>query len=428
MENSVTNILIIGGGFAGVRTALGLACSSEAKSMKIRILSDKPHFEYQPAMYRLATGSSPHEVCIPLNEIFSGKDVDMVLDTAVSLDQEKKMVVGASGTEYHYDKLVLALGAETNYFGIPGLKEHTYGLKSIKQALELRKGIDDTLKQCKSETERSEMVCDAHFIVIGGGATGVELAGELVPYAKERAKAFEVDPNLVTVDLIEAAPRLLPLMPEWLSYRVEKHLRHIGVNIYTNRAVQKQEIEETILKDMRMRAKTVVWTSGVKANDLYGKFALPLDPRGRVTVDDQLHPVSAEGAKTPDIFVGGDGAATKSTGFAQTAYHDGEYIARVIVAELRGGAVPAYKPITLSYAMPAGRKWAAVLISNVGIFGRMGWWIRRVADLRALATILPWGKAFTAWRHGEKLRDDCVSCIRYLKDIDDSTEKEEAGK
>lgn len=415
MENPVSKILIVGGGFAGIRTALELSRSKAAKKVKITLLSDRPHFEYCPALYRLATGSSAFEVCIPLAEIFEGTNIEVVTDTAVSLDRERKVVIGGSTHEYAYDKIILTVGAETNYFGIPGLKEYAHGMKSVKQACLLRNGIEDALLKCKEDTDKTMQVCDAHFIVIGGGATGIELAGELAPYARERAKALGVDPMLVTVDLIEASPRVMPLMPEWVSSRIDKNLRRSGVNIFTNRAVMKQEVEETFLKDMQMKAKTVIWTSGVKANELYGKFGMPLDPRGRVSVDEYMHPKTAEGVIFDDIYIGGDGASTKSSGFAQTAYYDGVYIARAISNSMRGAAVKKYTPPTLSFAMPAGRKWAAVVISNIGIFGRLGWWIRRAADFRALWAILPFNKVMKAWKSGEHLNDECLVCKAYDK-------------
>src|SRR3989344_5938636 len=170
----IKKILIIGGGFGGVRTALDLD-KRKIPNASIALVSDRPHFEYHPALYRVVTGRSPLEVCIPLRDVFEGKEVAVAQDRIVGIDLAGKTVEGFSGTYYKYDFLVLALGSETEYFDIPGLPELSFGFKSINEALRLKRHLQELFEGMAKE-DHGDKVKSASFIVIGGGASGVELA------------------------------------------------------------------------------------------------------------------------------------------------------------------------------------------------------------------------------------------------------------
>jgi NADH:ubiquinone reductase (H+-translocating) len=399
-------VVIVGGGFAGISTALRLA-KRKRSDIHITLISDKPHFEYHAALYRLVTGSSPLEVCIPLRDVFAGKSVDVVEDSIVTLRQDEKVVVGASGATYHYDTLVLALGSVTNHFGIPGLKEYSYGMKSVGEALRLKQHITEALLTCKVDfTNKIEQICDARFVVVGGGATGVEIAGNLIVYARQIASEYGLDPTLVSVELIEGAPKILPLLPHAFTDRIEHHLRGLGINIFLNHAIEREECEEVYLKDMHLRARTVIWTAGVRAHHAYESWGLPVDKRGKVTVDAHL--------RLPDdaaIFVAGDGAVTPYSGWAQTAMYDGQYIADVI---LRGDDGVVYRPTPPINAIPAGPGWAGVQFAFFGhtfmLYGKFGWWLRRLADFRVFWSILPLSKAWAVFREGASICETCSIC------------------
>ncbi len=401
--------VIVGGGFAGVSAALALV-KRHLPNVSIGLIADKPHLEYHSALYRLVTGSSPLEVCIPLREIFSGKNVEIIADRVVTLNRAEKIVIGSSGAEYHYDYLILALGSETNYFGIPGLKEYSHGMKSITEAIRLKQHITEVLLTCKIDfANKLEQICDANFVVVGAGATGVEMAGQLIVYARELARGDGIDPSLVSVELIEGASKILPALPKKFTDRIEQHLRGLGVNIFLNRTIEREECEEVFLKDMKIKARTVIWTAGVKASSVYELWKLPIDKRGKVEVDGHLRLPT-----DPHVFVGGDGAATKYSGWAQTAMYDGEYIAAVITSDIKGVEIPVYAPEPPVNAIPAGPEWAGVLINflggNVRIYGRLGWWLRRLADLRSFLEILPPTKALKAFRNGSSICGSCSIC------------------
>lgn len=400
-----TRIVIVGGGFAGIAAALSLL-RKHLPNTKITLISDKPHFEYHAALYRLVAGSSPLEVCIPLREVFLGKKVEVIEDKINAIDREAQIVNSVSGSRYQYDYLVLALGSETNYFNIPGLKEFSYGMKSITEALRLKQHVAETLLTCKIDfTNKVEQICDANFVVIGAGATGVEMAGQLIVYARKMAADYGIDPSLVSVELIEGAGKILPALPKKFTDRIEHHLRGLGVNIFLNRSIEREECEEVYLKDMQMKARTVIWTAGVRANALYEALGFPIDKRGKVTVDEHLRMKDYT-----KIFIAGDGAATTYSGWAQTAFYDGRYVAEIIAATINKRSFPTYAAEAPINAIPAGPEWAGVLWGRFYIYGKLGWWIRRYTDLRIFASILPFRKALDVFRSGRSICDTCSIC------------------
>jgi len=410
--SNIKKIVIVGGGFGGIYAALDLA-KKKLPNTKITLISDEPHFEYHAALYRVVTGHSPLEVCIPLREIFEGKKIEVLEDDIVEVNLVEKLLRGSSRSRYSFDYLVLALGSETIYFNIPGLKEYSFGFKSIVEALKLKKHLHDLFQACTiSAEDQEEDVCRMHLVVVGGGASGVELAGELAVYTRKLAKKHRVDPSLITIDLIEAAPRLLPVLPEDVSERVKNRLHALGVNIFLNRTVTEQEIEEVHLKDMEVKTKTVIWTAGVKPHRLYSKIqGLELDKRGRVVVDEFLQ---AKGFS--NVFVIGDAAATLYTGMAQTAIRDGSFTEEIIAKSISGMSAIPYQPKKPFYAIPIGPGWATVLIGQLRIYGRVGWFIRRLLDLRFFLSILPFPKAILAFRSGKTLCESCKICMPETND------------
>ena len=368
-------ILIIGGGFGGIRTAIALA-KRRMRDTRIVLVSDRTNFEYHATLYRIAAGHSPIEAAIPLRDIFADKDVEVMTDTIVSVDLVGKTAIGSSGTIYSFDFLVLALGSETAYFDIPGLKERSFGFKSIDEALRLHRHIRDMFASCVDRSDRSHDLCALHFAIVGGGMSGVELAGELAIHTRALAREYGINPSFVTVDLMEAAPRILPGFPEDISSLAEKRLRDLGVNVYPNRAILEERTEEVFFTDMKTRTKTVIWTAGVRPHHLYADTAgLDREKNGKVIVDEFLR---ATGSDT--IFVIGDAASTKYSGMAQTAVLEGLAVARNIGNIISGkplAPAKARRPVSL---LPIGSGYAIALIGNVRISGRPGWWLRRAFD------------------------------------------------
>ena len=397
-------VLIIGGGFGGVLTALSLA-QKQIPNLHITLVSDKHHFEYTPALYKLATGRSPMEMCIPLGQIFDGTHVDFLIDTMVGGSLSEKVIYGASGSHYTYDYLILALGAETTYFNIPGIAENSFSIKTVESTLKLKNHLH-TIFNTHNGLSKGELMAQFQFVIIGGGPAGVELAGNIRRYARELAYHHGIPEKLITVDILQGAPRLLPTMSEKVSALALKQLNKLGINIILNKAVTGEDEKGVYLKDIQLNAKTIIWTAGVRANHLYSTIkGLELDKAGRVLVDNLMR-----AGNTENVFVIGDGASTPFAGTAQTAVHDGSYVARVITASLLDKKLPVYKPHQTPYVVPIGNNWAIFTYKNIAWSGRIFWWLRELIDLRFFLSILPLRSAWTIWREGGILCESCPTC------------------
>lgn len=398
-------ILVIGGGFGGVRAALDL-WKRDIPGANITLVSDKYHFEYTPALYKLATGKSPLETCIPLSEIFGHTDVSIIVDEITGGSIEDRYLLGRSGSRYQYDICVLAFGSETAYFGVPGIQEHAFAFKSVETALKLKRHLHD-LFDSHQGMSKGELISQFQFVIVGGGPAGVELAGEIRRYARELAKKHEVPEGLVTVDIIQSAPRLLPVMTEKVSRLVTERLDELGINVILGKAVVSEDTGGVALKDIRFNARTIIWTAGVKPNSVYKSITgLSLDKNGRVLVDEDMR---AQGIA--NVFAIGDGASTPFAGTAQTALYDGNYVSHVIQNEILGKKLPAYRPRKTPYVVPVGPGWAVFTYKNIAFAGRLFWWLREFIDLRFFFSILPLRKAFTVWREGGVLCESCPTCV-----------------
>ncbi|OGL29481.1 hypothetical protein A3D14_02440 [Candidatus Saccharibacteria bacterium RIFCSPHIGHO2_02_FULL_47_12] len=386
-------ILILGGGFGGIKAALELA---DDERFDVTLLSDKPDFRYYPALYRTATGGSKAQSRIPLADIFEGKDITVENDEATKLDREEHLVHGKSGKTYHYDTLVVALGVVTNYFGIEGLGEYSFGIKSIEEAAELKSHIHEQLLE--------EGRPDLNYIVIGGGPTGVELAGALPLYIKKAMKNHGIKHRAVRVDLVEAAPRLLPRMPKDVSRSVAKRLRKLGIKLYLGKKVEGQTRDSLMVEGKPIESETVVWTAGVTNHPFLRANDFVLTDSGKATVNQYLE-------TEPSIYVIGDNADTPHSGLAQTALWDGLYVAKHLIQLADNHQPKPYEPRKPVYVVPAGPKWAAVLWGKVRIYGWVGWWLRRAADLLGYHHLEPWWKASQQWMEENVTEEECPHCL-----------------
>lgn len=378
------HIVIVGGGFGGVTAALYLA-KNKPKDTTVTLISDKPWLEYYGVLYRLINGGHPSEACIPLGLMLKKNNTNLIIDPVQSIDPIKKNVKGDKES-YPYDTLILAPGSVSAYFSIPGMEEHSITMKNSRQAIGIRRRVEEQIRKLADADEARQRII-GRFAVVGAGPTGIEIAGEIVSLATKLLAEQGLPASLVTVDLIEAMDRLLPNAEEEMSSRIHARLRDMGVNVHLNTAVARAEKGLIKLKNgKRIEADTLLWTAGVKAHPLPGSIpGIELDRRGRVVVDTHLR---AKGL--PDIFVLGDCAATPFSGTAQTAVGDGVFVARVITAALTRAPLPVYAPTAPAYAIPAGPRWAAVAFGPLRVYGLAGYLMRRAADLHVYSLILPW--------------------------------------
>ena len=394
MNSEKTKVLILGGGFGGVKTALELA---DNPRFSLTLISDQTNFRYYPALYHAATGGSSLASSIPLSEIFVEKDVKVVHSSAKKIDREARKIRCSSGQSYSYDILVVALGVVTNYFGVKGLKEYSYGIKTQKDAQELR----DHLHQLIVDEQKP----DLNYVVIGGGATGVELAGALPAYLKHVMQRHGLPPKAVHVDLVEAESRLMPSMPRSFSLTVQKRLRRLGIELHLNQRVEAETANKLMVSGQPIQSQTVIWTAGVTNHPFLSANKFRLSEHGKVLVNELLQ---AE----EDIYIIGDNADTPYSGMAQTALYDAIFIANNL-QRLAGGERPLpYKPRKPIYVTPAGPHWAAVQWGSLHIYGWLGWLLRRMADLIAYHDLQPWWPAYKHWMAANSNVETCPVCRR----------------
>lgn len=389
-------IVVVGGGFAGIATIKTLL--KKDVEADIVLVTKHVEFEYYPALYKLVTGALAIEVSVPYTKIFHTKKVAIIEGEYTGVDRVKKVISLADGATISYDYLVLALGSETNYFNIPGLSELSFSFKSVSEALRLKRHFCMLMNNIK-DLPKEEIVSRLHVIVVGAGPSGVELAGDLRDYLKDLAREFKVDPNYITIDLIESNARVLPTMSEKVSRKADARLRKMGVNIFTNRTLMSQDIEDITMKDMSMKASTVIWTAGTKLVTSYDSLGAALTDRKRIQVNSDLTLPDDE-----SIFIAGDGAGTTYSGLAQTAIHNGIYIGKQLTRLVRGKIKKGYKPMRPSFVIPIGKYWALFVHTDFVMSGILPWLLRSVIDFRYFTSIVPFWYVLDVYRQGAKYR------------------------
>lgn len=386
-------IVIVGGGFGGLKAALDL---SKDKRFHITLISDHVDFRVYSTLFRTITGGSHRVASIPLDEIFHGIRVNVLQDKVIDLDRQKRLVTTAVGHTISYEGLVLAMGMETNYFGIKGLKKFSYGMKTLEEAEELKLHLHRQLIDEKDS--------ELNYVVVGGGPSGVELAGALPNYLQKIAYQHGKEKKRIHVDLVEAAPRLLPRMPKDISRAIARHLRRQKIRLYLGKQVSGQTADTLEVGGKPIRSHTVVWTAGMTNNVFFTNQGFQLAANHKVRVDDYLQ---AE----PGIYVIGDNADTAYSGMAQTAIYDGSFVARNLIRLADNKEPRPYHPKKPIYVMPAGHKWAAVLWGKFRIYGRVGWWLRRAADWLAFHDFVPWLIATGHWLADYEDEEFCPYCV-----------------
>ncbi len=385
------NVTIVGGGFGGVKTALELA---KDPGNYVTLITDRPDFQYYPALYSAATGHSHLESWVPLGEIFAGKhNIHVHIDTIATINPDKKELRGESGTKYMYEQCVLALGVATTYFGIEGLDTYAYGIKSADEIKRLKQHLYEDIAEHHS--------MDKHYVVIGAGPTGVELAAALGSYIKMLCDHYGVKGPAPTINLIEAAPRILPRMSEPASRIVHRRLEKLGVQVQTGQTVESATAKHIMVGGKPISSRTVIWTAGVTNHPFYKQNAkhFCFAPNGRVTVDAYM-------LAAPDVYVIGDNAATPFTGLAQTALHDALFVASNFHRKKRGHQPKLYKAVMPPVVVPVGENWAILEWHGLRVSGILGALLRRAADFIGYNDILPLGQALGVWRASTIMEDD----------------------
>ena len=390
------NTVVVGGGFAGVKAALELA---KKKLGRVTLISDETFFLHHATLYATATGRATAESVVTLAHIFADyKNLKLVHDSMISVDPDRKMVVGKKKS-YEYDSLVIAIGAVTTHFNIHGMNTHSFGVKTLSEVREFNRHLHEELIADKH--------LDKHYVIIGAGPTGVELAGMLQTYLGEIAKAHHIKRAKVNILLVEAADRVLPRLSKTASKKVQRHLEKIGVKVLTGHKVEALGKDFITVGGRKVATETAVWTSGVANHEFFSRHPeyFQLSTNGRVEVNQYLEAYR-------DIYVLGDNADTRHTGLARTALEDGRFIARHLARKATNQPLSTRRSFTPPSGIPVGDDWAYVEWLGVYVTGRIGSWFRRMMELSGYKSLLSHDKALTAWKAHYQREETCELCKR----------------
>jgi NADH dehydrogenase len=333
-------VVIVGGGFAGLTAARSLA---NLRGVEVTLLDRRNHHLFQPLLYQVAmAGLSPAEIAAPIRALLRGaRNVSVRQEEAIGADLERRVLrTRAEGREHEhpYDWLILACGAGHAYFGRDEWEEFAPGLKTLAQALEIRRRVLSAYERAELESDPTRQRTLLSFVVVGGGPTGVELAGALGEMSRfTLARDFKhIDPAHARVILIEAGPRILPSFPESLAKRAMRDLEALGVQVWTSSPVTRVDAAGVEVGRERIEAATTLWAAGVAASPLGKALGLPTDRLGRIQVGPDLSL-----ADHPEVFVLGDQAHAAGAdgrplpGLAPVAMQQGRFAARAIRSELQ---------------------------------------------------------------------------------------------
>lgn len=421
-ESLSKRIIIIGGGFGGISAARGLAnCGAE-----ILLIDRRNHHVFQPLLYQVATAAlSPGNIAAPIRKVVSGhRNVRTIMGEVLSLDlSERSVSVLVFGREekISFDYVILAAGVTTSYFGHPEWEDLAPGLKNVEDALEIRRRFFRAFEQAEIETDPALRSALLTFVIVGGGPTGVELAGAMAEIARKTiAKDFSrIDPRSAKIVIVEGGPRLLPLFHEKLSARAYRDLEDLGVTVLVDTFVTSIDREGVTLKnakdefESRVESCSVFWAAGVKAPDFTTRLTVPLDRSGRIVVGTDLAI-----KEFPNAFVIGDMASARDAngnlvpGLAQGAIQGGAFVAKVIRRDLAspGAPRPAFSYFNKGEMATIGRARAVAQSGGIRLTGLIAWlaWsfvhVLFLIDFRSkILTSLEWIWQYLTFSRGARL-------------------------
>jgi len=377
MTTSSQSVLILGCGFGGLWAAQAL----RKASVDVTVLDRTNHHLFTPLLYQVATaGLSSPSIAGPIRHILAGqRNATVLLGEARSVLPAEKCVLAEDGNKISYDYLIVATGTTHSYFGRDDWAPYAPGLKTLADALEIRRRVLLGFEMAERETDPARRAAWLTFVVVGGGPTGVELAGTFAEIARHtlRGEFRRIDPHSARVVLVEGTERVLPAYPPDLSRKAQLQLERLGVTVWPSRLVTGVDAQGIQIGAERLSAKTVVWAAGVAASPLGRSLGAPLDRAGRVHVAPDL---SVPGH--PEIFVVGDLAAIDGVpGIAPAAKQMGRHAAKNILASLKGGKTRPFRYRDQGQLATIGRNAAVVVMGRMKLSGFPAWLVWLVAHI-----------------------------------------------
>jgi NADH dehydrogenase len=408
----IPRVIIVGAGFGGLAAAKKLAC----KTAKVTVVDKKNYHLFQPLLYQVATaGLSPADVAYPIRQMLGPKkNIEILLGQVEEINKEEKWIK-TEANKIEYDYLILACGSTYTYFGANHYEPFAPGLKTIAQATEIRRKVFLAFENAERESDPEKRKAYLTFVVVGGGPTGVELAGSLGEITRySLTKDFHhIRPQSTCIILLEAGPRILPSMTPELSKEAVKELEELGVQVRMGKRVVDINEDGIKVADEFIPAKTILWAAGVGANPLNAKLGLELDRQGRVIVSQDT---SIPGH--PNIFVIGDQAHFSATldalalpGLAPVAMQQGRYVAKNILREVAGKErMATFRYVDKGQMATIGRSRAVGMYKGLHFHGIVAWlaWLLvhiyyLIGFKNRMFVLLQWAWTYLTFRRGARL-------------------------
>ncbi|KPF71546.1 hypothetical protein IP88_10710 [alpha proteobacterium AAP81b] len=375
-------VVIIGAGFGG----LAAAHEFGGKDIDVTIVDRRNHHVFQPLLYQVATaGLSPAEIAAPIRHIVRHhKNIHVRLGEVTAIDKAARIVELGDGGHLPYDRLIIATGARHSYFGRDDWAAFAPGIKSLEDATAIRRRVLIAMERAEATDDPDERKALLTFVVIGGGPTGVEMAGAIAELSRRSVSMDfrSITPHCTRVILVEAGPRLLAAFPESLSEEARRAIGTLGVETRLGERVMAIDADGVEVGGGRIPARTVIWAAGVAASPAAAWLGAEADRTGRVLVGADL---AVPGH--PEIFVIGDTAAASDgqggmlPGIAPVAKAQGRHVARAILAEAAGRPAPVFTPARQTQLATIGRARAVIAFGNVKVSGFPAWLLWSVAHV-----------------------------------------------
>lgn len=404
-------IVIVGGGFAGINAARDLG---NVPGVEVTLIDRRNHHLFQPLLYQVAmSGLSPADIATPIRSILSEyKNVTVIMTKAEKIDAANNRIETCVGP-FEYDELILACGARHTYFGNNHWEKFAPGLKTVTQATEIRRRVLTAFERAEAARDEEERAKHLHFVVVGGGPTGVELAGAIGEMARYTLKDDfrNIDPKNTKVTLLEAGPGILPMFDKDQAAKAQKGLEQLGVQVRTGAMVTDVDENGVTLGDEKIVSSTVLWGAGVAAAKVGTTIGVELDRSGRVVVQGDLSI-----KEYPNIFVLGDQSHNVGEdgkplpGMAPVAMQHGKYVAKLIKARMKGKDLPPFKYLDKGKMATIGRNRAIAQTGNLKLSGWLAWmaWLLiHVLYLNGFKNrffvTLNWGWQYISFRKASRL-------------------------
>jgi NADH:quinone reductase (non-electrogenic) len=404
------HLVIIGGGFAGLSAARALRNAD----VRVTLIDRRNHHVFQPLLYQVATATlSPGDIAAPIRWILRRiRNVRVLMANATRIDVQARRVELAEGDALDYDWLIVATGSRHAYFGHADWEPHAPGLKTLEDAIAIRRRILIAFERAEQEEEARRQRELLTFVIVGGGPTGVELAGTLAEIARQtlRDEFKLIDTAHARILLVEAGPTILQTFPEKLRDAARRSLQRLGIEVRENTAVTAVDARGVMAGTERIDAGTVLWAAGVAASSLVKTLGVPLDRAGRVIVESDL---SIPGH--PEVFVVGDAAAAYQggkllPGVAQTAMQGARHAAKNILRRLRGEPTTPFLYRDLGSMAIVGRRAAISDLGWIRLSGVLAWlsWLflhifMLIGFRNRMVVLFEWAVAYFTFQRGARL-------------------------